>query len=182
MDMKQIAVDVDVNRAIEAERRTFAESPNDILRRILLGQAAAVKPNTAPAPMVAVSELDMPRFGARMMGHWQAKLADAVVSASSLKEAYCRFIVLANQHDREFLERFALLKGKTRRYIARRPEDLYLKSPHLAKDYAVALVPGWYIDSNLSESQISQRVGEAARELGLVYGKDAWVRDATRTI
>ena len=182
MDMKQIAVDVDVNRAIEAERRTFAESPNDILRRILLGQASAVAANTAPVPIVAVSELDLPRFGTRLMGHWQAKIGESVVAASSLKEVYCRFVVLASQHDREFLQRFALLKGKTRRYVAHRPEDLYIKSPHLAKDHAAALAPGWYIDTNLSETQIAQRARAAARELGLQYGKDAWIREATRTI
>lgn len=195
--MKQIAVDVDVNRVIEAARRSFAETPNDILRRILLGRSeppaapqAPVAPSDAPpsdasppdAPLVAVTELDLPRFGQRAMGHWQARVADAVVGASSLREAYCRLLVLAHQHDPAFLGRFARLGSKARRFIARNPTDLYLKSPHLAKDHAVELVPGLFVDTNLSETQIAQRARAAARELGLHYGKDAWIREAMRTI
>lgn len=196
MDMKQIAVDLDVNRVIEAARQSFAETPNDILRRILLGRSEMVPalltpaslpvPSPTPpatgAPLVAVTELDMPQFGKRTMGHWQAKVADSVVAASSLREAYCRFLVLAHQHDPAFLDRFSGLGSKARRYVARSPVDLYLKSPHLAKDHAVELLPGLYADTNLSESQIAKRARVAARELGLFYGTEAWIREATRAI
>ena len=42
--MKQISIDVEVNRVIEANRNAFSESENDILRRLLLLQAVpAVK-------------------------------------------------------------------------------------------------------------------------------------------
>lgn len=36
VEFKQILVDVDVNRAIEASRQLLSESENDILRRMLL--------------------------------------------------------------------------------------------------------------------------------------------------
>ncbi len=182
MDMKKIEVDVDVNRVIEGARRSFAETPNDILRRLLLESAPAAEGLAPEAPLVAVGELELPRFGERIMGHWQAKIGEAVVSATSLRDAYCRFIILAHQHDQEFLERFAKLKSRARRYVARNPNDLYLNSPHLAKNHAVEILPGTFIDSNLSESQIAQRARAAARELGLAYGKDAWIREETRTI
>lgn len=35
MHMKQIDIDFDVNKAIEIERKSFDESPNDALRRLL---------------------------------------------------------------------------------------------------------------------------------------------------
>ena len=41
METKTIEIDLDVNKAIENLRRTFTESPNDILRRTLLQGGAS---------------------------------------------------------------------------------------------------------------------------------------------
>ncbi len=181
-ELRQILVDLDVNRAIEANRQSFSESENDILRRMVLKASEAANVTVPVAALVPVTDLDPPQFGSRKMGHWQAGLLGKVVAATSLKDAYCKYVLLAHQHDGGFLGRYAKLKGKTRRFVARVPQSLYLKSPHLAKDHAIELIPGWFVDGNLSESQIGQRVRAAARELGIAYGKDAWIREATRTI
>jgi negative regulator of replication initiation len=178
-DFTQVPIDLEVNRVIEANRQSFGESKNDILRRLLLTGAHA---NAATEAYLTVTEIDPPRFGSRTMGHWQSGFGGEIMAATSLKDAYCKFLLMAHKHDASFLGRFAKLKAKTRMFVARDPKALYLKSPHLAADYATELTPGWFVDTNLSEAQIGQRIREASRELGLTYGKDCWVREATRTI
>lgn len=50
MDHRTIEIDFDVHKRIEAERSGFAETPNDVLRRLLgIGAAAARKAPRAPA-------------------------------------------------------------------------------------------------------------------------------------
>lgn len=176
--MKQISIDVDVNRAIELNRVSLSERENDILRRMLIGgQSLAASPAISP-----VTELDPQRFGSRQRGMWQAKLGDEVVGATSLKDAYCNLLKLAHQKDPEFLERLSSYKGKSRRYVARIASDLYGKSPHLAKNHALQLVPGWFVDTNLSESQVAQRAKAAAYVSQLAYGQDVWIKERGRTI
>jgi hypothetical protein len=176
--MKQIQIDIEVSRVIEANRGSFSEKENDILRRLLLTAPARQK---APV-IVAVTQMDAPQFGSRSRGHWQVKLGTEIVAATSLKDAYCNLIRLAHEHDTGFLDRFSQQKAKTRYFVARRPEALYISSPHLAKDHALELVKGWFVDTNLSESQVSLRIRVAAREAGFAYGNDVWVKDRGRLI
>jgi hypothetical protein len=48
MHLRPIEIDMDVHKAIEARRESFRESPNDILRRALLGSTSASKILTEP--------------------------------------------------------------------------------------------------------------------------------------
>ena len=79
-----------------------------------------------------------------------------------------------------FLERFAAERGKSRRFVARRPEDLFPASPNFARQFAPHLKDNWYFDSNLSADQVASRARIAARLAGLHYGSD--VRINLRTI
>lgn len=176
--MKEIVIDVDVNRVIEANRVSFAEKENDILRRLLLE-----RPISVDGPSIsAVTQLESPSFGSRQRGIWQVRLGDEVVAASNLKDAYCNLLRLGHERDALFLDRFSTYKAKTRRYVARRGVDLYLSSPHLAAKYAIELVPGWFVDGNLSEEQVGKRARAAALAIGLTYGTDVWIKDRGRTI
>lgn len=172
--MKQIGVDVDVNRVIEANRQSFAETENDILRRLLLDRKQG--------GLAKVTVEDAPQFGARQRGNWQVAVGRKIVGGTSLKDAYCKLLMLGHEQDPRFLARMAQEKGRTRRFVAARPEALYPASPHLAKDHALELVPGWFADTNLSETQVSHRARTAARVLGMAYGKEVWLRENGRTI
>ncbi|MFM5884554.1 MAG: hypothetical protein ACKOQ3_04365 [Novosphingobium sp.] len=171
--LKQIGVDIDVSRVIETNRTSFSETENDILRRLLLGAESIAQSATTHS---------LPDFGARNRGNWQVRINDDVVGASSLKDAYCKFLLVAKERNPRFLERLAAEKGKARRFVARHPEALYLTSPHLAKDHAIQLADGWFVDTNLSESQVQMRVRAAARILGLSYGSKAWIKEGNRLV
>ena len=86
------------------------------------------------------------------------------------------FEELANQ-DAGFLERFAALPkhGRTRRYLARTPSDLYPERPDLARDFSHELKPGWWLGINLSRARIKRIIEMACEVSGLRYGADLTV-------
>lgn len=81
------------------------------------------------------------------------------------------------RRDSTFLERFAARPkhGRTRRYLARSPEDLYPSRPDLAREHSFKLQSGWYVGTNVSHAQI-ERIIEMACEVSRVrFGKELTV-------
>ena len=76
--------------------------------------------------------------------------------------------------DSTFLDRFAARPkhGRTRRYLAHSPEELYPGRPDLAREHFFRLESGWYVGTNVSHAQI-ERIIEMACEVSKVrYGKE----------
>lgn len=177
---RTIEIDVEVHRAIERARQALGESENDILRRLLLlptrGRRAG--PGTEASPGAPRGASGAPRS----RGLWSVEMAGRRIPATNLKQAYrilLRELAVAHPH---FLEAFAEEAGRGRRFVARTPETLYGRSPHLARRHAVPLADGWYFDSNLSAEQAAKRARIAARLCGLHYGSDVRILDNLREI
>ncbi|MAT97340.1 MAG: hypothetical protein CL608_09380 [Anaerolineaceae bacterium] len=85
------------------------------------------------------------------------KFKQKTYSASSARDVMTQLLQLLADEDDTFLERFASRKhGKKRRYIARVREDLYPGRPDLADEHSVEVVPGWWLGTNYSRSNIQQ--------------------------
>lgn len=71
-----------------------------------------------------------------------------------------------SQRDATFLERFAALPkhGRTRRYLARSPEELYPGRPDLSREHSTQLSSGWWLGTNVSRAAI-ERIIEMACEV-----------------
>jgi hypothetical protein len=95
-----------------------------------------------------------------------------VEPVANLKAAYVAILMSLVRHKPSLFELLAAKGGKRRRWIAREPQALFPGSPHLARDHAFALFGDWWLDTNLSRSQIEQRLGEAAKIAGYRYGED----------
>jgi negative regulator of replication initiation len=172
--MKQISIDVEVSRVIESNRNAFSESENDILRRMLLGQHfSAQKKTNAPIPQ---------QQGTRRRGEWSLVFEGSEIAAANMIDAYCKMLLKLSERDPNFLRNFSQLKSRSRRYVARDPRTLYISSPHLAKDFARELTPDWFVDLNLSEQQVGQRVRDAAEVVDLRYGHQIRLLKSGRTI
>jgi hypothetical protein len=178
--LKQIGIDVEVNAAIERERRSFSETENFILRRLLLtGSAppAAALPSLAGPPsgtargMPAAGRAEL-LPGERITGRWTVEVLGERVAAANLKGAYRTLLLLLADRVPDFFQKFAQERSRSRRFVARAPADLYLASPELAKQHAKPLAQGWYFDTNLSTDQVTRRVRIAARICGLRYGSN----------
>ena len=74
--------------------------------------------------------------------------------------------------DPQILERLFEKPTKARRIVARRPEDLYLKTPRLAKEHAARLTDQWWVDTNLSRPQCVQRLKTACEVAGIEIGNE----------
>lgn len=172
--MKQISIDVDVDKAIYANRLTLSESENDILRRMLLSPIQ-------PKNLGRVKQFIEPRESKRR-GKWSAQLLGDEHKTANMKDAYCTILRLLADLDVQFLPRFSVIKSSSRRYVAKDATSLYLKSPHLAQDFASGLVDGWFVDTNVSEQQVAKRVRAAAETAGLRYGIDVKISENGRTI
>ena len=175
--LKQVGIDVDVNRMVEQHRRSFSESVNDILRRVL----PLIPPSETPPVRFAPSSPESVR-AIRTRGQWTVEIDDRRIAAGSLKAAYRTLLLALSERSPDFLARFAEEKGRSRRFVARTPGALYGASPHLAKDHAEPLTDGWYLDTNLSAAQVSARARIAARLCGLRYGADVRILENLREI
>jgi hypothetical protein len=175
-ECKTVEIDIEVSRAIERARRSFGESENDILRRLLLARREPARPSGAKSGSVG------PRGPGRARGLWTVEIGGRRLGAANLKDAYCVLLrELAAVHP-AFLHAFADEKTFGRRFVARSPAALYGRSPHLAGRHALPLGNGWYFDSNLSSAQVAKRARIAARLCGLLYGPDARILDNLREI
>ncbi|MDE0057385.1 MAG: hypothetical protein OXI22_21260 [Defluviicoccus sp.] len=155
----KIAIDLDVHRAIEHRRTSFDQSPNAILRDILnLPSASAAIPLSDPKP--------------RRTGTYAFLLLGDRVEAGSLKLAYMTCLRRLGELDPQFFERLSLLTTRSRRVVARKPTDLYLKKPELAEKHAVRLTGRWWVDTNLNRPQCEQRLRMACEVAGLQFGGD----------
>jgi hypothetical protein len=77
--------------------------------------------------------------------------------ARSAREVMVKVFQLISNDDPGFLERFASRKhGKKRRYIARDKMELYPGRPDLAEEHSVEVMPGWWMGTNYSRSNIQQ--------------------------
>lgn len=108
----------------------------------------------------------------RRTGTYRVVVLGDPIEATSLKEAYKMIVVSLAKRDGAFLTRLSLQNFRSRKIVAKEPSDLYRKSPGLAKDHAERLLDGWWIDTNLSRSQIRARLECAAAVAGLAFGKD----------
>jgi negative regulator of replication initiation len=164
--LRPIDIDLEVNAVIELNRRSFAESANDILRRLLVenGQSSALREERRASPRLGA----LP--GERSTGRWTVEVEGRKEPAANLKGAYRTLLLLLHERDPDFLSAFSEQRARARRFVARSPDALYLASPGLAKHHAKPLAEGWFFDTNLSTDQVARRARIAARLAGLRYG------------
>lgn len=160
---KQIEIDIDVNRVIEAGRLHFGETENDILRRLLLGTKDKPK---------AIKLQPAERRNERVTGDFSFALFGKTHPANSLKDGYKKILRELVKRDSGFAPRLAEVKTPARRLIARTPEALYMSSPHLAKDFAERLDDAWWVDLNLSTQQVRRRVEITCNIANIEMGRD----------
>lgn len=155
----KISIDLDVHRAIENRRTNFDQSPNAILREIL--GLSSERPEIVPQARTP-----------RRTGTYAVTLLGDRFVAGSLKEAYTNCLLKLGERDPQFFERLSRSTTRSRRIVARKPADLYLKKPELAEKFAARLTGSWWVDTNLSQPQCEQRLRMACETAGIEFGGD----------
>lgn len=127
----------------------------------LVPSAPAVPSSARPAPSNPQGAI-----GFSLDGHFMASRNGRDVLVNTFEALSVR--------DATFLDRFASRPkhGRTRRYLARTPEELYPGRPDLAREYSARLKSGWFIGTNVSKAQIERIIEMGCEVAGLRFGKD----------
>lgn len=160
--MTQIEVTLATYKAIEAARLSFGESHDEIVQRVMSARRLPRSPEGARQGPPAT----------RRRGNISVQLFGRSVDVANLKGAYIAILNSLLRHKPSLFELLSHQGTRRRRWIARKANELYLESPHLANDHALSIGGDWFVDTNLSRKQIDQRLTTAARLAGYRYGED----------
>ena len=158
---RAIEIDLQVHRAIEAQRTAFTQTENDILRQVF----NITESSTPPLP-------HDPAESPRRTGRYAFVLLGDGVEERSLKAAYMSCLRKLADLEPRILERLAGKPTRARRIVARKASDLYLRKPELAEKFAARLTGPWWVDTNLSRQQCEKRLRTACEVAGLKFGSD----------
>lgn len=127
-----------------------------------------------PTPRPAVS-LPSPALAIKMAGPEIGFMLGARLHpARNACDVLIAVFEALQKRDPTFHERFASLPkhGRTRRYLARKPDELYPGRPDLAAGHSRQLSSGSWISTNHSKDTIDKIIRMASDVAGLSYGED----------
>jgi hypothetical protein len=163
--MAQIEVSLATFKAIEAARLSFNESHDEIMRRVL------ATPKSRTRELINDALRSRPPM-TRRRGNISVDLFGRNLPVANLKAAYIAILTALVRHKPSLFEHLESEGRTRRRWISRTAEGLYADSPHLARDHAHTILPGWFLDTNLSRAQIDQRLESACKIAGYRYRQD----------
>lgn len=144
---------------------------------------AAFLKNYAAAPLPVATSTPQPRTAVGMTSPPSRTAGVGFVfegefhSAHSARDVLIKVFELLGGRDPTFADRFASLPkhGRTRRYLAKRAEDLYPGRPDLVRDHSKQLTFGWWLATNQSRATIRQIIEMACNVAHVVFGKELTV-------
>ena len=150
---KTIDIDLDVYKALEANRISFNEDHNSILRRLLSLTLSSDQPRERPR-------------ASRSSGEYSLRLLGEEIGVKSVRDAL-RTALLKLSDEPGFLDKLSKRQtAKGRRIVARKPEDIYPNRPQLTK-WAYELNPEWYFDTNISRETCARYLEIIASVAGI---------------
>jgi hypothetical protein len=168
--LTSVSLSLATYKAIEAQRLSFTESHDAIIRRALAERAGR---RTRLAGRAAAPGRGAPRKRGRV----QVVLFGREQDVFNLRDAYLVILTALIRHKASLLQLLATEGSARRRWVARSPEALFVTAPHLAAEHAHQIAPDWYIDTNVSRAQIVSRLTVAARLAGYSFGEDVRIAE-----
>lgn len=141
---------------VVALHKAVAAVPNTRLER---RQSPEPRPEPSikrKAPVAHDTKLEVEILGQRFSGQ-------------SLSDLFGQCVDVIDGLYPEALERFAQKRTHARRYVARRKQEIHIKSPHLE---TTCTKSGWWISNNVSEQQVTAALQLLAEAAELEYGRD----------
>jgi hypothetical protein len=172
MIRQTVEIDIDVYKAIEIRRMSFAESQNDILRRQFgLEPGRALESRATPVP-AAINERKQ-----RKSGNYTVSWSGGETKGVTLKDVLKKTVLALEEKDAGFLEILSRHRtSRGRRIVARKPEELYPGNPQLIEQGAERLDGRWWLDTNISRGQCQSYlnvVGELSKVGSIRLGKSS---------
>ena len=163
--LQPVSISLATYKAIEAQRLTFSESHDSIIRRALSERTSKRRP-------VVARSMDAIRGAGRRRGNVKVILFGRAQSVMNLKDAYLVILTALVRHRASLFQLLAVEGTERRRWIAASAESLFVTSPHLSSDHAHEIAPNWFVDTNVSRAQIISRLTSACLLAGVRFGED----------
>lgn len=154
---------------VQTEQTVLGRRPNTLVRPSSPVQVSA--PTPPHAQQVAPPYSPRESAPARQIGfEFQGEFHACRNAIDTLKKVFALLI----SRDPTFAERFAGLPkhGRVRRYLAKRPDELYRDRPDLVSLCSEEIAPGWWMATNLSKWDIRKVIGMACDVAQLTDGRD----------
>jgi hypothetical protein len=163
--LAQVTISLATWKAIEAQRLSFDEDHDAIIRRAL-----AVRRSTKTQMARAILRADNP--AQRQRGAISVIIRGREIQAANLKAAYIEILKQLIKIRPSLFQSLLKEGSARRRWIALSPAELFPLSPHLAPQHGYQIATNWFIDTNLSKAQIETRCTRAAAIADLRFGSD----------
>jgi hypothetical protein len=138
-------------------------------------RAAASYFKFQPKPAASIPAAERPRpsqLSDLPAGQASVSIGGRVIRAKNATQALLVLLRELAGRDASLLGRLApALKGKVRSYIAASPQGVHPTRPDL-RHYVAEIVPGWFLDTDISNSRKQRIAEEACRAAGLRLGRD----------
>ena len=161
--LQAVSISLSTYKAIEAQRLSFSESHDAIIRRALSERTSKHRPGP-------VRSMNVIRGAGRRRGNIKVMLFGRAQSVMNLKDAYLVCLTALVRHKASLFQLLAVEGTERRRWIASSAEALFVTSPHLASDHAHRIAPNWFVDTNVSRAQIRSRLTTACLRAGVRFG------------
>ncbi len=168
--MAQIAVSLTTWKAIEAQRVSFDEDHDAIIRRALVSRTTQKK---QLARMLAAP----PAVAQRKRGNMAIDVAGRTTPVANFKDAYITILTQLVKKRPSLFQQLLKEGSERRRWIAMTPEALFPLSPHLARQFAHPIARDWFVDTNVSKAQIEARLMKACEIAGHRFGDDVVIME-----
>lgn len=162
--LQAVSISLATYKAIEAQRLSFSESHDAIIRRALSERTSKRRPVTGRS-------MDNIRGAGRRRGNCRIIVLGKAEPVMNMKDAYLTILTALVRHKASLFQLLAFEGTERRRWIAPSAEALFVTSPHLASDHAHEIAPNWFVDTNVSRAQIIARLTTACRLAGIHYGQ-----------
>ncbi len=135
----------------------------------ILEPSRPTRPNTSKIINKAQRSSQLVQRGS--IGYW---FKGRFVPCGSGRDVLISVLEELAEYDPSFLERFAARPkhGRTRRYIAASPNELYPDRPDLASEHHLKLKSGWYVGTNVGHVQIEKIIRMACEVSGTSFGEE----------
>jgi hypothetical protein len=151
---KTIYIDLDVYKALEANRISFNEDHNTILRRLLSLMPSSDQPPERPRQTRSSGEYSLHLFGEE-------------IGIKNVREALSTALLKVESAKPGFLDKLSKRQtAKGRRIVSRKPEDIHPNRPQLTK-WAYPLNSEWYFDTNISRETCARYLEIIASVAGI---------------
>lgn len=169
--LQSVAISLATYKAIEAQRLSFTESHDAIIRRALAERS--VRRISTANRMAQIG-----RGQPRRRGNTRVRLFGQVENVMNLKDAYLVILSALVRRKSSLFQLLAAEGSARRRWMSPNAETLFVTAPHLAVQHAHEIAPNWFVDTNVSRAQIIARLTVAARLADARYGEDVAILES----